>query len=83
MKLKCTIGSQGFVGGPTYREGDVYELEDEERAKQIIKEGDAEEVKEVTSSVSLPPVMMAEEHTEEISLVEANPPKRTRTRKKY
>jgi hypothetical protein len=82
MKLKCTIGSHGFVGGPTYYEGDEYELEDEEHAKQIIKWGYAEEVKEVPSSVSLHPLI------EEASIKDNPPvkeelPKKTRTRKKY
>ena len=84
MKLRCTIGSHGFVGGPTYSEGDEYELEDEEQAKQIIKWGYAEEVKEVTSSVSSPSSI----EKDEVPL-EVNPPieeknlKKTKTRKKY
>jgi hypothetical protein len=79
MKLKCTIGSHGFVGGHTYYEGDEYELEDEEHAKQIIKWGYAEEVKEVTSSASLPLLIERKEE----SPVKEQPPKKIRTRKKY
>jgi hypothetical protein len=82
MKLKCTIGSHGFVGGATYKEGDEYELEDEEQAKQIIKWGYAEEVKEVTSSVSLPPLIEAAS-IKDNSTVNEQPPKKTKTRKRY
>jgi hypothetical protein len=79
MKLRCTIGSHGFVGGPTYIEGDEYELEDEELAKQILKWGYAEEVKEVTSSVSLPSLVKADEK----ALAMTETAKKPRTRKKY
>lgn len=84
MKLKCTIGSQGFVGGPTYKDGEVYELEDKEQAKQIITGGYAEEVKEVTSSVS-PPSSIVRKDTkkEESVLAKETPLRRTRARKKY
>jgi hypothetical protein len=79
MKLRCTIGSHGFVGGPTYTEGDEYELEDEELAKQILNWGYAEEVEEVTSSVSLPSLVKDDGK----ALVMTETSKKPRTRKKY
>jgi hypothetical protein len=84
MKLKCTIGSHGFVGGATYKEGDKYELEDEEQAKQIIKWGYAEEVKEVTSSVSVPPLIERDEVSiKGDSTVKEQPLQKTKHRKRY
>lgn len=84
MKLRCTIGSHGFVGGPTYREGDEYELEDEELAKRIIKWGYAEEVKEVTSSVSLPLLVERDDVSiKDNPTVKEQTSKKTKTRKKY
>lgn len=84
MKLKCTIGSQGFVGGPTYKDGEEYELEDEEQAKQIIKWGYAEEVKEVTPSASHPSSIVRNNTQKEESVrVKENPLRKTRARKKY
>lgn len=51
MKLRCTIGSQGFVGSPTYIFGEVYELDDEDLAKKIVQRGYAEELSKASSSV--------------------------------
>ena len=59
MKLRCTIGSQGFVGGETYIYGDIYELNDEETAKRLIKEGYAEEIAAMASSVPTSPFVEA------------------------
>ena len=59
MKLRCTIGSQGFVGGDTYRYGDVYELDNDETAKRLIKQGYAEEVAVIASPVPIPPLLKA------------------------
>ncbi|MHC1623458.1 MAG: hypothetical protein ACXQTR_02565 [Candidatus Methanospirareceae archaeon] len=44
MKLKCTIGTQGFSDGRIYHEGDEYELDDEVRAKMLIESGYAIEI---------------------------------------
>jgi len=59
MKLKCTIGSQGFVGGDTYNYGDIYELNNEETAKRLIKQSYAEEVVAIVSPAPVSPLLKA------------------------
>ena len=62
MKLRCTIGSQGFVGGDTYHYGDVYEVNTKEMGGMLIKQGYAEDVEEIVSiapPAPIPPLLKA------------------------
>jgi len=79
MKLRCIIGSQGFVGGDTYTYGDVYELNNEETAKILIEQGYAEEVATIASSVTTSPLVEANKKPS----TKQDVPKATKSRRKY
>jgi len=79
MKLRCTIGSQGFVGGATYTYGDIYELNNEETAKILIEQGYAEEVSTIVSSVHPSPLVKANKNP----TIKRDVPKTTKSRRKY
>ena len=57
MMLRCTIGSQGFVGGDTYHYGDVYEVNTKETGGMLIKQGYAEEVVAIAPPAPIPPLL--------------------------
>jgi len=79
MKLRCTIGSQGFVGGNTYNYGDIYELNNEELAKQLIEQGYAEDISTIASSVPTSPLVEANKKP----IAKSETQKTTKSRRKY